>query len=128
MINFGCRCEMQMERRDILVSHPLKAVAPSNTIGRIGEPMSVKSSISLTDQQNEFVRTLVAEGRFASASAVIQQGLDLLRQQTDANAAETEALRVLLSERAGGAFVSADAMRRRTEAMIAEKQNARVAD
>ena len=46
--------------------------------------MSVKASISLTDSQEAFARTLVAEGRYASLSAVLQQGLELLRHQTEA--------------------------------------------
>ena len=89
--------------------------------------MTVKSSISLTDQQNDFVRTLVADGRFSSASAVIQQGLDLLRQETEARAAEAAALKAVLAERADGPFVDADTMRGRVDAMIATKRNARVA-
>lgn len=90
--------------------------------------MSVKSSISLTDQQDDFVRHLVAEGRYASASAVIQKGLDLLQQQTEAEMADTVALKAILAERAAGDFVGADAMRQQLDIMIAERQSARVAD
>ena len=46
--------------------------------------MTVKSSISLTDEQHAFARALVEAGRYASLSAVLQHGLDLLRQRTDA--------------------------------------------
>jgi len=46
--------------------------------------MGVKSSISLSDQQDAFARSLVEQGRFSSVSAVIQNGLDLLRQRTEA--------------------------------------------
>lgn len=90
--------------------------------------MSVKSSISLTDTQDAFARSLVDNGRYSSVSAVIQQGLDLLRHQTEANDAETSALKAILTDRAGGDFVSPDMMRSRVDAMIAEKRNARVAD
>lgn len=38
--------------------------------------MSVKSSISLTDQQDAFARSLVESGRYSSMSSVLQQGLD----------------------------------------------------
>ena len=38
--------------------------------------MTVKSSISLTDEQDTFARALVEKGRYGSLSAVLQQGLD----------------------------------------------------
>lgn len=68
--------------------------------------MSVKSSISLTDQQAAFARSLIEQGRYSSLSAVLQNGLDLLRQKTEAEEAETAALKTLLSERQSGSFVS----------------------
>lgn len=55
--------------------------------------MTVKFSISLTNEQDAFARQLVQQGRFSSVSAVIQQGLDLLRHKTEADQAETEALK-----------------------------------
>jgi antitoxin ParD1/3/4 len=84
--------------------------------------MTVKSSISLTDEQDAFVRALVAEGRFPSASAVLQQGIDMLRRQMEADEADVAALRAILRERDVGPFVSAEEMRARTEAMIARKR------
>lgn len=89
--------------------------------------MSVKSSISLTELQAVFARTLVDDGRYSSVSAVIQQGLDLLRQQTEAAETETAALKAILTERAGGVFVASDTMRSRVDDMISKKRNARVA-
>ena len=86
--------------------------------------MTVKSSISLTDEQHAFARALVEAGRYASLSAVLQQGIDLLRQRMDAEALETEALRELLSRRRKGAFVSADGMDARLRRMIADKRRA----
>ena len=41
--------------------------------------VTIKSSISLTDEQYAFARALVEVGRCASPSAVLQQGVDLLR-------------------------------------------------
>jgi antitoxin ParD1/3/4 len=73
--------------------------------------MTVKSSISLRDDQHAFAKTLVQGGRFPSVSAVVQQGLDLLRQQDADAQAERAALQTLLAERAGGRFISADALR-----------------
>ncbi len=84
--------------------------------------MSVKSSISLSDQQDAFARSLVEHGRFSSVSAVIQSGLELLRQKTEAEDAETAALKVLLAERLNGPLVSAGEMRDRLDKMIAGKR------
>ncbi|MAM61320.1 type II toxin-antitoxin system ParD family antitoxin [Maritimibacter sp. UBA3975] len=80
--------------------------------------MSVKASISLTETQDAFARELVAQGRFPSMSAVLQHGLELMRDQSTT----TEALRVLLDERRRGDFVSLDAGRADTEAMLARKR------
>jgi len=75
--------------------------------------MTIKSSVSLRDDQHAFARTLVENGRFPSVSAVVQQGLDLLRQQEMDAQADRAALRALLVERAGGPFVSAEVLRAR---------------
>jgi antitoxin ParD1/3/4 len=80
--------------------------------------MSVKASISLSEAQEAYARELVAQGRYASLSAVMQQGLELLREQSQT----TDALRELLSRRQAGAFVSLDEGERRTRAMIARKR------
>ena len=86
--------------------------------------MTVKSSISLTDQQDAFVRELVRQGRYSSVSAVVQQGLDLLRQQTEAQEAETEALRTLVAQRRAGTVVLADQMQDRITRMLDRKRRA----
>ena len=87
--------------------------------------MSVKASISLTETQDAFARALVAEGRYASVSAVLQQGLDMLRQRTEVEAAQVEGLRTLLAERRKGAFVDMDEGRARTRTMIGAARTAR---
>ena len=84
--------------------------------------MSVKASISLTDSQDAFARTLVAEGRYASLSAVLQQGLELLRHQTETAALETDALRALLADRQAGPMQDAVAGRAATQDMLARKK------
>ena len=86
--------------------------------------MTVKSSISLTDEQHAFARALVEAGRYSSLSAVLQRGIDLLRQRTDAEALEIAALRELVSRREKGEFISPDEMDVRLERMIAEKRRA----
>lgn len=73
--------------------------------------MTIKSSISLRDDQHAFAKALVDGGRFPSVSAVVQQGIDLLRQQDADAQADRAALRALLAEREAGAFVSGDALR-----------------
>ncbi len=84
--------------------------------------MSVKSSISLTEQQDAFVRAQVESGRYPRASSVLQQGLELLRQKTEAEALETDALRELLQRRMAGPFVSAREMDARVETMLKRKR------
>ena len=87
--------------------------------------MTVKSSISLTDEQHAFARALVEAGRYSSLSAVLQQGVDLLRQRTETEELETAALRALLSRRREGEFVGAEEMDARLARMIADKRRAR---
>jgi antitoxin ParD1/3/4 len=84
--------------------------------------MGVKASISLTEAQEAFARELVAAGHYSSLSAVLQQGLELLRQQTEAREIETAAFRTLLEERRQGRFVGLRAGRQRTRAMLARKR------
>lgn len=84
--------------------------------------MGVKSSVSLSDQQDAFARRLVEQGRYSSVSAVIQNGLDLLRQRTEAEEVETAALKALLLARSQGDFVSAPDMEGRIAAMIDKKR------
>lgn len=54
--------------------------------------MSVKASVSLTDQQDQFARALVAKGHYSSLSAVVQRGLELVRHETERHKVELEAL------------------------------------
>ena len=84
--------------------------------------MTVKSSISLTDEQHAFARTLVEAGRYASLSAVLQRGIDLLRQRTDAEELETAALRELLSRRREGGFIEAAEMDKRLAELISDRR------
>jgi len=83
--------------------------------------MSVKASISLTEAQEAYARDLVARGRYPSLSAVLQQGLELLREQSQT----TDALREVLDRRRAGPFVSLDEGRQATRDMIARKRGDR---
>lgn len=84
--------------------------------------MSVKASVSISDQQESFARKLVEEGRYASLSAVVQRGLELVREETELKDAELAALRNLLARRGEGEFVTTEESHRRIEAMIAAKK------
>jgi len=84
--------------------------------------MSVKSSVSMSEQQDAFVRGLVAEGRYSSVSAVVQQGLDLLQKQEDSHEAELEALRAFFRKRAEGPFLTEEESRESVRKMIEEKR------
>jgi antitoxin ParD1/3/4 len=84
--------------------------------------MTVKSSISLTDEQHAFARELVSDGRYPSVSAGVAQGLELLKARAEAESMETEALKFLLEERRRGAFVSSEEMGKRLTAMAERKR------
>lgn len=84
--------------------------------------MSVKASVSISAQQDAYVRDLVEQGRFSSVSAVVQQGLDLLRKRDEAELLEVAALKVLLTERLAGTFVSAQDFDNQTEEMLVRKR------
>lgn len=84
--------------------------------------MTVKSSISLTDDQHSFAKTLVEAGRFQSVSAVLQQGVELLRLQMESDAQERAALTEVLSQRRVGKFISATKMDDRLDRMLTRKR------
>ncbi|MDP2738888.1 MAG: type II toxin-antitoxin system ParD family antitoxin [Pseudorhodobacter sp.] len=86
--------------------------------------MTVKSSISLTDEQHSFAKELVEAGRYSSVSAVLQQGIDLLRQRMQDDDLQRTALQALLEQRAAGAFVSGAQMDKSIAQMVAEKRRA----
>lgn len=85
--------------------------------------MSVKASVSISKSQDAYARTLVEEGRYASLSAVVQRGLELVRAETEARDLETAALRALLEERAKGPFVPLEESRDETKAMLVRKRS-----
>jgi antitoxin ParD1/3/4 len=84
--------------------------------------MVVKTSVSISDQQDAFARKLVEDGRFSSVSAVIQHGIELLREETELKDAELAALKTLIAERMKGEFVSLEEGRERTKALMAAKR------
>lgn len=84
--------------------------------------MSVKTSISLTEQQSAFARDLVEKGHYSSVSAVLQRGLEMLRHEVEEQELSKEALRALLEERRKGPFISEEQARAQTRAFIARKR------
>jgi antitoxin ParD1/3/4 len=84
--------------------------------------MSVKASVSISHSQDAYARALVNKGSYASLSAVVQRGIELVKADTELREAETAALRALLKERAVGAFADMGDSRAETEAMIAKKR------
>ncbi len=96
-----------------------------DVVGRAKEILvTVKISITLTNEQHAFARALVKAGRYSNLSAVLQQGVDLLRQRVDVEKLETAALRELLSRRRKGVFVGAGAMDARLAGTTADKRRA----
>lgn len=84
--------------------------------------MTVKSSVSLTEEQHAFAKALVEAGRYGSVSAVIQQGLDLLRRRFDDEDLERRALHEVMSRRRAGRFIGAEEMDDRLSRIIAAKR------
>jgi antitoxin ParD1/3/4 len=90
-----------------------------------GLAMSVKASVSISEQQDAFARELVEQGRYSSLSAVVQRGLDLLREEVELKEAELAALKALLETRSRGEFLSSAESHVRVEEMIAAKKATR---
>ena len=86
--------------------------------------MTVKCSVSLTDEQHTFAKSLVEAGSYPSVGAVLRQGVDLLRQKKSTEKLGTAALCALLSRRREGEFVSAEEMANRIARIVADKRRA----
>jgi antitoxin ParD1/3/4 len=89
--------------------------------------MTAKTSISLTDDQEGYARSLVESGQYPSLSAVLQRGLEMLRHDREMRDAELQALRALIDQRRDGAFVDLDVGEAQTRAMLAQKRRPRAA-
>lgn len=89
--------------------------------------MTVKTSISLTDDQEAYARRLVEAGKYPSLSAVLQRGLDMLRRDNERQDAEVAALRSLIDQRRAGSFVDLEEGEAETRSMLERKRKARAA-
>jgi antitoxin ParD1/3/4 len=87
--------------------------------------MTVKTSISLTDEQEAYARGLVASGQYPSLSAVLQRGLEMLRRDEEAREAELVLMRRLIDQRRAGTFVSLEEGEAEIRAMLDEMKRER---
>lgn len=84
--------------------------------------MTVKTSISLTDDQEAYARSLIEGGQYPSLSAVLQRGLDMLRRDNEVHDAEVAALRSLIDRRRSGTFIGLDKGETETRLMLERKK------
>jgi antitoxin ParD1/3/4 len=89
--------------------------------------MTIKTSVSLTDEQDAYARRLVEAGHYPSLSAVLQRGLEMVRRENETHEAEIQALRALLDQRRAGDFVDLEAGEAETQAMLDRKRTTRAA-
>lgn len=88
---------------------------PLSSANVTGENRHDRENLDLSNRlQEAFARKLVEQGRYASLSAVLQHGLELLRARREADEADTEALRALIEKRRRGQH-----RHKQTEQMIA---------
>ena len=84
--------------------------------------MTVKLSISISDQQAAYARKQVEEGRFSSTSAVIQQALEAKRREDEEYEEWKAGFEAELLRRANGPHVPYEEFRRMTEEMRQEEK------
>ena len=84
--------------------------------------MTVKLSISLTDQQAEYARKQVEEGRFSSTSAVIQQALEAKRREDEEYEAWKAGFAEMMTRRAEGPHIPIEEFDKRVQEMLLRKR------
>ncbi|RVT83333.1 hypothetical protein DXV76_13900 [Rhodobacteraceae bacterium CCMM004] len=84
--------------------------------------MTVKISISLTDQQAAYARKQVEDGRFPSTSAVIQQALEAKRREDEEYETWKAGFEKMMIERIDGPHVDVETFDRMVEDMLDEKR------
>ena len=85
--------------------------------------MTVKPTVSLTDQAHEFAQGLVASGKFASLSAVVQHGLRLVEREQEEHRSRLDATRADLERRAAQPSITVEEMDARLAAWRAERDS-----
>lgn len=84
--------------------------------------MTVKPTVSLTDQGYDFAKSLVKNGKFASVSAVMQYGLRLVEREDEEYNTHLEAIRNDLAVRANEPFLSDQDIDTKLETMLEKKR------
>lgn len=86
--------------------------------------MTVKPTISLTDEVHAFARSLVDRGKYASLSAVVQHGLRLVEREEEEHTARLAAIRVDLDRRAALPAIPIEEIDARIDAWLGERDAA----
>jgi antitoxin ParD1/3/4 len=84
--------------------------------------MTVKSFISLSEDQHAFAVRLVEAGRFPSVSAVMQHGVEMLRGRMESDELEVRALAEVLTRRRAEKAVPAGKMDARLDRLFGRKR------
>lgn len=84
--------------------------------------MSESYSIQLTDHDTKLAFRLIENGQFADLTAIVQRGMELVREENEMQPADIDALKSVLHRRRKGKFISNAEGRRRTERMLARKK------
>lgn len=84
--------------------------------------MTIKTTVSFSEDQGAFVERLITSGRFPSRSAVFQAGLERLRRDVEDEEIERNALRTLLAERRAEAPIDGAEMDARLDALFADAE------
>jgi len=80
--------------------------------------MTVRMTISMPDALAEMVERLVSEGKYASHSDVIRDGLRALEARKEEHEQKLALLRADLQARLEGEFISHEEMNERVDAML----------
>jgi antitoxin ParD1/3/4 len=90
--------------------------------------MTVKPTISLTDESHSFARSLVESGKFASLSAVVQHGLRLVEREEQEHRARLDAIRADLDRRAAQTAIPIEELDARLDAWLEARDATTPAD
>lgn len=115
-------------RQPATASNPIEISATKWYHPLMEVTMTVKPTISLTDQAHDFARSLVDKGKFASLSAVVQHGLQLIQREEAEHQARLDAIRTDLDRRAETPSVSTNEMDEKLAVWRAERGDAGPAD
>ena len=93
---------------------------------RYNHQWAVHCSRHIDRNPRSSVRSLVETGQYPSASAVLQRGLELLRQDHEMREGDLQALRSLIDRRSAGEFIGLEEGEAETLPML-DRRNSRAA-